>query len=184
VASSPPPPAETAILLAGAAQGDRRAAEALIMLYQQRMARFVIAQTHDRAHYEDLCQTIFVKMVLALPRPREHDRFESWLFQIARNVCRDHLRARLGWRRLFVPYGSEHAAVASPDPEPDNGAMLAQHIDRLPASQRALLKLSLDGKKSYEDMARLTRSSVSAVKSRLHRARENLRALILAEDSE
>jgi DNA-directed RNA polymerase specialized sigma24 family protein len=42
----------------------------------------------------------------------------------------------------------------------------------------------LEDKKSYEDMALVTQSSVSAVKSRLHRARENLRALMLTENSE
>ncbi len=47
-----------------------------------------------------------------------------------------------------------------------------------------MLRLSLDGGKSYEEMAELTRSSVSAVKSRLHRARQNLKTLMLAGDSE
>jgi len=65
-----PLPGETAVLIERlierAGGGDRRAAEQLITLYQQRIARFVIAQTQDAAHYEDLCQTIFVKMVLAL----------------------------------------------------------------------------------------------------------------------
>jgi DNA-directed RNA polymerase specialized sigma24 family protein len=54
----------------------------------------------------------------------------------------------------------------------------------LPEAQQAILKLSLDGANTYEDMARLSGSSVSAVKSRLHRARESLRALLLAGESE
>ena len=112
MAASEPPPVDMDALVAQAMDGDRRAAEELIMLYQQRMARFVIGQTNDEAHYEDLCQTIFVKMVLALPKLRAPGRFEPWLFQIARNVCRDHLRARQGWRRLFVSYDAEHEAVA------------------------------------------------------------------------
>ena len=61
---------------------------------------------------------------------------------------------------------------------------MERSIDRLPEVQRSLLRLSLEGSKSYEDMARLMRSSVSSVKSRLHRARENLRSLMLMENSE
>jgi len=180
-----PLPDDMAALVAKAAGGCRQAAQALIVLHRQRIARFVIAQTRDEAHYEDLCQTVFVKMVLGLPRLRERERFEPWLFQIARNVCRDHLRAKLGWRRLFVPYRSEHdAAAAPPETQPDASRSMQKHIERLPEAQRELLRLSLDERRSYEDLARLTRSSVSAVKSRLHRARENLKTLMLAGDSE
>jgi RNA polymerase sigma-70 factor (ECF subfamily) len=181
VSAAPPPPVDTT-LVTQAAGGDRRAAETLILLYRRRVARFVIGETRDEAHCEDLCQTVFVKMVLALPRLRDVSRFEPWLFQIARNVCRDHLRARTGWRRLFVAYAPEHESVRVPESPPDHGDAL-KRIDELPEAQRALLRLSLDGRRSYEELARLSRSSVSAVKSRLHRARENLRSLLLAEDS-
>lgn len=182
--ASVPPPDETATLVVLAAGGDRRAAEALITAYQQRVARFVVARTNDAANYEDLCQTIFVKMVLALPHLRSPERFEPWLFQIARNVCRDHLRAKLGWRRLFVAYGAKHETVTAPDPPPDDAAALSERIARLPEAQRSLLRLSLDEKRSYEEMARLSGSSVAAVKSRLHRARESLKAMMLTEDPE
>lgn len=178
------PQFDIAVLVARAAGGERRAAEQLISLYQQRVARFVIAQTGDEAHYEDLCQTIFVKMVLALPKLRATDRFEPWLFQIARNVCRDHLRARQGWRKLFVSFDAEHEAVSEPEPPLNMSEIVQRNIDRLPQSQRSVLRLSLDTKRSYEDMAQATQSTVSAVKSRLHRARENLRALMLTEKSE
>ena len=182
--ASQPPPVEIDVLVAQAMDGDRRAAEELITLYQQRMARFVIGLTGDQAHYEDLCQTIFVKMVLALPKLRSVGRFEPWLFQIARNVCRDHLRARQGWRRLFVSYDRAHESVSAPETPPDLSDAVHRGIARLPEAQRLLLQHSLGGEKSYEDMARLTGASVSSVKSRLHRARENLRALILMEHSE
>jgi RNA polymerase sigma-70 factor (ECF subfamily) len=178
------PPFDIVVLVARASDGERRAAEQLIALYQQRMARFVIGQTGDEAHYEDLCQTIFVKMVLALPKLRDRARFEPWLFQIARNVCRDHLRARQGWRRLFVSYDAEHEAVPAQEPSRNMSEDIQRNIDRLPEAQRSLVRLSMDDRNSYQDMAQVTRSSVSAVKSRLHRARENLRALMLTENSE
>ena len=178
-----PPPVDIHVLVARAVDGDRRAIEGLILLFRQRIARFVIAQTGDEAHYEDLCQTIFVKMVLALPKLRTADRFEPWLFQIARNVCRDHLRSRLGWRRLFVSYDTKHEAVSVAEIPPDLSKDIQRNIEQLPEAQRSLLRLSLDDTKSYEDLARLTDSSVSAVKSRLYRARENLRSLMLTENS-
>ena len=180
-----PPPPETMDLIHRGCGGERRAIEGLIELYQGRMAKFAIAETGDASHYEDLCQVIFVKMVLALPRLRTPERFEPWLFQIARNACRDHLRARQGWRRLFVSWNPAHESIAAPDVQRDESA---RNIDggmaRLPAEQRELLRLRLEGKTSYAELARVSRSSVSAVKSRLYRARENLRGFLLAGDSE
>jgi RNA polymerase sigma-70 factor (ECF subfamily) len=164
--------------------GDRPALTELIRRYQTRMARFVVGQTGDESHYEDLCQTIFVKMVLALPKLREADRFESWLFQIARNICRDHLRTKQGWRRLFVPLGPDNEnAAADVAPAHSVGEKeLGPGLARLPPEQRRLIELSLEKKRSHEELADMTRTSVSSVKSRLFRARENLRAVLLAGD--
>jgi RNA polymerase sigma-70 factor (ECF subfamily) len=184
VPSPTPLPEETLALIARAGGGDRRAMERIVVVYQQRIARFVIAQTKDSAHYEDLCQTIFVKMVLALPRLRTPERFEPWLFQIARNVCRDHLRARSERRRLFAVYDESHAALPAPEPQPDPAAGIEMHIAQLPLPQRDTLRLSLEAPRSYEELARLSQTSVPTVKSRLHRARQNLRALLLAGDAE
>jgi RNA polymerase sigma-70 factor (ECF subfamily) len=166
--------------------GDRQAIAELIRRYQGRIARFVIAETGEAYHYEDLCQTIFVKMVLGLPRLHSCDRFEPWLYQIARNVCRDHMRQRRGWRRLFQPYEPAHDAVAAPPPAPSGNdeERLARGMERLPASQRRLLQLSMDGKTSYAELARLTNSSIAGVKSCLHRARENLRGILMVEELE
>lgn len=182
--SSEPLPAKTLALIARAGSGDRRAMEQLIVQYQQRVARFVIVQIKEDAQYEDVCQTVFVKMVLSLGRLRVPERFEPWLFQIARNACRDHLRARAGWRRLFSAYQPSHETVPSPEPQPDRLAAMDMQIGQLPPPQQDILRLSLETPRSYEEVAQLSRSSVSAVKSRLHRARENLRALLLAGDVE
>jgi RNA polymerase sigma-70 factor (ECF subfamily) len=181
-ADAAPPPLEE--LIVRGRGGDRAALTALIRHYQTRMVRFVIRQTDDQTHYEDLCQAIFVKMVIALPKLREVERFESWLFQIARNICRDHLRAGQGWRRLFVPLGVEYeSVVADSAPAPHvEGEDLGRGMARLPAEQRQLIELSLEKKRSHEELAAMTRTSVSSVKSRLFRARENLRGILLAGD--
>lgn len=179
------PPVSTAALVAAGAGGDRQALEALIVRYQLQVARLVVALTRDQNHCEDICQTIFVKMVLALPKLRDTARFEPWLFQIARNAARDHQRARAGWRKLFVAFEPAHEpAAAEPEQPVFDEQSIERGMDRLPDKQRSLLRLSLDGRKSYEELARLSNTSVSAVKSRLHRARENLKGQLLTGDPE
>jgi RNA polymerase sigma-70 factor (ECF subfamily) len=173
-------------LIHAARGGDPQAMEELIRRYQDRIASFVIRETGETGQLDDLCQTIFVKMVLGLPRLRDADRFEPWLYQIARNACRDHLRRRQGWRRVFVPWQREHEAIAA-EAAPTNDAEIercVRAIERLPASQRELLRLTLESHRGYDDLARLSHSTVSTVKSRLYRARENLRRLMSKGDCE
>jgi RNA polymerase sigma-70 factor (ECF subfamily) len=178
--SSPPP--ETMDLIHRSCGGDRQATEALIGHYRDRVARFVIQETGEASQYEDLCQVIFVKVVLALPRLRARERFEPWLFQIARNACRDHLRARQGWRKMFVSWSPEHESVPAPEVSHQETGGIEHAIAQLPPEQQDLLRLHLEGSRSYAELAQVSHSSVSAVKSRLYRARENLRAFLLAGD--
>jgi RNA polymerase sigma-70 factor (ECF subfamily) len=179
------PPALTDLVLRGRG-GDRAALKLLIERYQGRIASFVLAETRDANAYEDLCQAVFVKMVLALPRLREPARFEGWLFQIARNVTRDHRRAAVGWRRYFVAWQPEYDAVAAPA-EPaaaERESALKHGLKQLSAEDRALLRLHVEESVSCQDLARASNSTVSAIKSRLYRARRELRGILLAGDPE
>jgi RNA polymerase sigma-70 factor (ECF subfamily) len=182
-AASRPEPRALEDLIPAGCGGDRLALGHLIERYQFRMARFVLAQTRDPNTVEDLCQTGFVKMVINLPQLRDVSRFESWLFQIARNVCRDHLRAALGWRRYFVPYDAAYEGVAMSEAATGE-SKLDDGIAQLTPEDRALLRLHLEEKKSYGELAHLSNTSVSAIKSRLYRARRELLGFLFAGDSE
>lgn len=181
--ASPPEPRALEDLVPLGRGGDRQALKLLIELYQDRMAKFVLSQTRDPNTVDDLCQTVFVKMVIGLARLRDSGRFESWLFQIARNVCRDHQRASLGWRRYFVPYDAAYEQVTEAEVPPVENS-LDHGFAQLSPEDRALLQLHLEGKKSYRELARLSNTSISAIKSRLYRVRRELRGILLAGDSE
>src|SRR5262245_64996051 len=92
-------------LVAKSKRGDAAAMEVLIARYQPRVAGFVFACVGDGQAVEDLCQTIFYKMLLGLPRLGDDEKFESWLFRIARNACFDYLRRRR-LQRIFVSWRS------------------------------------------------------------------------------
>jgi hypothetical protein len=67
-------------LVAKGKNGDAAAMEALIERYQPRVAGFVFACVSDGQAVEDLCQTIFYKMLLGLARLETVEKFEPWLF--------------------------------------------------------------------------------------------------------
>ncbi|HEV3113296.1 MAG TPA: sigma-70 family RNA polymerase sigma factor [Candidatus Binataceae bacterium] len=167
-------------IIAAARAGDERAMEDLIREYQGRVAKFVIAQGGE-GHYEDLCQTIFVKMVLGLPRLKAPEIFESWLFKIARNVCMDHHRGRTRWLRIFDPYEPWYDTVAQPDAGVNRERMeaITHAFAKLPRSQRDLINLSLERRRSHKEMAKIAGIGTAALKLRLFRARERLRRILL-----
>jgi RNA polymerase sigma-70 factor, ECF subfamily len=178
-------------LVARSKTGDSDAMEFLIERYQPRIAGFVFVCVGEGQAVDDLCQTIFYKMLVGLPRLETDGKFESWLFRIARNACFDYLRKRR-LRRIFVPWNSDYNQFASatestpesarePTREPTDDRRLEgfrRALMMLPKRQRELIALLQDDRLSYQQLAAITNSSVKSVKSRLFRARRQLRKLM------
>jgi RNA polymerase sigma-70 factor, ECF subfamily len=166
-------------LVASSKDGDSAAMELLIGRYQSRVAGFVFACVGDGQAVDDLCQTIFYKMLVGLRRLEDDGKFEPWLFRIARNACFDYLRRRQ-LRRIFVPWQSaadQAASAAEPSATSTHDRVdnFRRALMRLPKKQRELVALLQDQRLSYEQLAAITSSSVSSVKARLFRARRQLR---------
>lgn len=163
-------------LVARSKDGDTGAMEFLIKRYQGRIAGFVLAYVNDDQAVDDLCQTIFLKAITRLLYLKENAQFEAWLFRIARNTCFDHLRRRR-LRRIFVSWRPEADQLPTSGQTVENGRVEAfrQALKLLPRKQRELVALLQDNQLSYEQLAEITKSSVSSVKSRLFRARRQLR---------
>jgi RNA polymerase sigma-70 factor (ECF subfamily) len=179
------PPATMIERIAAARGGDEQALEDVIRYYQNRIAGYVAAlMGGDGADLDDLCQIVFLKMALALPRLRSIEVFEPWLFKIARNVCTDHHR-RHRWRKLVVPLSREHERIAEPQrKEPREVGRLERAVQSLSGAQRELIALLREREYSYEELARLTGSNARAVAGRLFRARARLRKLLCCDGTE
>lgn len=167
-------------LVERARSGDVAAQDALIRRYQARIAGFLLALTSQPHQVEDLSQTVFLKMVMKLPQLREAERFEAWLFRLARHAALDHFR-REKWRQFFVPFVQEHEELPSAwkglSPMDD----FLEALQSLPPAQRELIVLLQEREWSYEELASITQSTVSSVKSRLFRARTELKHLLSHE---
>jgi RNA polymerase sigma-70 factor (ECF subfamily) len=158
----------------------------LIRRYRDRVGGFVYSLLSTDDALEDVCHSIFLKMIAGLPRLKAPESFESWLFRIARNACADFIRRKRLWR-IFVPLELKHEeVVALPLDEADDRiariAAFRAALGQLPRRQRELIILLADRDWSYEELAAITGSSIGAVKSRLFRARESLRRSIIDEE--
>ena len=84
--------AELSTLVERARQGESAAYDTLVDLYANRLYGYLYRLTGSRTEAEDLFQEVFVRVVRTLPAYRDDGRFEGWLFRIATNLVRDHVR--------------------------------------------------------------------------------------------
>jgi len=175
VAEISPEAEDLAALIRRAQDGSDAAMERLIARFQDRIAGFVYSLIGRDDAIEDLCHDIFIKMISGLSGLKNPDAFEAWLFRIARNVAMDSLRRKRLWR-MFVPFEPKHEQIAE---APRSGDSRIEEfraaLEGMPPNQKELILLLAENDWTYEQLAEITKSSVSAVKSRLFRAREYLR---------
>lgn len=131
---------------------------------------------------EDVVQAAWIKAYRRLRQCRDPERFGAWVFRIAANACKDALKAE---RKEVVPMDSV-ADLRNPGDDPEEGALreeqrrhIAAALDRLPAEQREAFLLKHVEGWSYEEMAERLEVGVSALKMRVHRARDELQKLLL-----
>lgn len=164
-------------LMARWQRGDGAAFAALVRRWQQPVARFLARLLGPSAQVHDLCQEVFVRVHDAAGRYRESGAFAPWLYRIALNVARDAGRRR---RREPLPL-DDHEPVA-PAPAPDAvcarrelAGLVARALAELPGPLREVLVLRHYEGLSFEQIARLTGTPASTLKSRFAVALERLR---------
>lgn len=178
--------AETRSLIIHAARaGDVRAFATLVDMYYARCLRFALHMLGDRADAEEAVQDTFVRLYRALPSYREQDSFEPWLFRILGNRCRT---AGTKQRRHaeMMEYGEvpERAGAGAHDHEMAWREEIERALRSLPVEQReAFLMRHVEGL-SYEDMAVATGAGLSALKMRVKRACDALRAQLTEVDGD
>jgi RNA polymerase sigma-70 factor (ECF subfamily) len=170
---------DMAALLLAARTGDLEAQSELIRRYRPRLAGFVRARIRDRHAAEDVVQAISAKLVHRLPGLRALEVFESWLFTLARNTVHDHFRRV---RRRPVLIGGETALEQACDPAVgDRSREILEALEEvrpeLSLLQQRLLGQVLGGA-SYQQIARAERLSLSAVKVKVYRLRQKLKARV------
>ena len=166
------------LLISLARQGDVTAFTSLVNAYYPRCLRFARNMLGDDQDAEEAVQDTFVRVYDALDRFRDDEKFEPWLFRILGNRCRTSYGRRRR-REEFVMYeeAPETRGVAAPTDDP---SLWREELERaialLPNEQReAFLMRHVEGL-GYEDIAAATGAGVSALKMRVKRACDFLRA--------
>ncbi len=170
-------PATRSMLVHAARSGDVRAFAALVDAYYARCLRFALHMLSSRSDAEEAVQDTFVRVYRALPKYEEREAFEPWLFRILANRCRS-AGARERRHAEVVEYGDvpERSASSGHDDAIAWREEIGLALAALPDEQREAFLMRHVEDLSYENMSIATGAGVSALKMRVKRACDALRA--------
>jgi RNA polymerase sigma-70 factor, ECF subfamily len=158
--------------------GDVDAFSRLVDRYYERCARFAVRMLGNRDDAEDALQATFVRAYRSLGKYQERDKFSAWLYRILVNQCRSIAARRSHRERVFIR--EEAVLLNAPDRSTTWTGEDEEFVQRVLAELDPLLREAFVLKHveelSYEEMSELTGVGVSALKMRVKRACDRLRA--------
>ena len=173
---------DDASLIAATLAGDTAAFGRLVGLYQDRLYNSLLRVVGSPEDARDLVQDAFVQAFLKLDSFRGSSAFYTWLYRIAFNLAMSH--ARRGHKMTSLDGAKAHCGSEPVDgqPAPDSEMLRSERVElvhaalgELSAEYRQILVLrELDGCR-YDEIAEILELPVGTVRSRLFRARLQLR---------
>ncbi|MFO0760102.1 MAG: sigma-70 family RNA polymerase sigma factor [Byssovorax sp.] len=174
---------------------DESAFNELVVTYQRRVFALVFRMLGRRDEAEDLAQEVFVQVFKAIDQFRGDSKLSTWIYRIAVNLCKN--RTKYLSRRHSndqedvdamaerVPFSAAKGVSVGDVSRPDELVMgmqmelvVKRAIEQIDAEFRAVLILRDVEDLSYEEIAEVTGLPDGTVKSRIHRGRAQLKALV------
>lgn len=191
IAKEPGLPPEDAALVRAFQAGNKASFDELVLRYKDRLFNLCFRFLGDYQEANDSAQEVFVKIYRSLKRFRLESAFSTWLYRIAVNTCKNKLRSSEYRRKKKMVHldnpgtveGKTHVLEMRDDTQSpllelerkERLNLIRRAIDSLPPAQKMVVVLRDLEELSYEDIANITGYSLGTVKSRLSRARLDLR---------
>ncbi len=174
-------------------KGDMSAFELLVRRYQDALVNYIHYTINDYHRAEDLAQETFLRVFKSASRYEPKASFKTWLYTIATNLSRNEIRNRARRKTYFLEdmvdenedvYHSEYMVDTRFQPDilyekKERQQLIRKTLKQLPENQRLALTLVTYQELSYEDVSEILNCSVGAVKSLIHRARQNMKKLLI-----
>ena len=178
------------VLIHQTLSGNDRAFEILVGRYQSAVFGWIRQTLPYTEQDEDLAQEVFIQAYFNLDTLREPSKFKGWLRQIARNIC-------ISWLRRQKPFESYEKLISDNQTReqiemrssqnvltPEEQLLaheaftnLESYFGYLSDSHQEIIRLYYFEGLTYQEISEMLNLSESAIKSRLHRAREQLRGV-------
>jgi RNA polymerase sigma-70 factor (ECF subfamily) len=169
--------------------GDQKSFEELVRRYQRQVANIVYLTLGSREEVQDISQEAFVRVYRSIDRFEFDASFFSWIYRITVNLCIDELRRRKVKRVLSLDFlaestiekekKSKQQVLASDGTlDDEKREVILAALQKISQEHRQVIILREYEELSYAEIASNLGISVQAVKSRIFRAREELRVLL------
>lgn len=165
-------------LMLAFAHGEVSAFDELFLRYWEKLRRFFIRRLDDRSRSEELAQDTFLVVFRAASRYEPRALFRTYLYAIALRTLRAERRRASLRALLFLREPGREPAVPH---ESDDGLWIREALERLPARDCEVVMLREYDDLSYAEIAALLKMRLNTVRSRLFRARQALREILLSE---
>ncbi len=176
-------------------EGDETAFKYLVDNYQERVYNTAIGIVQNAEDAEDVAQEVFIQVYRSIHNFKGESKLSTWLYRIATTRALDLLRSRKSKKRFgllqrLFGEGNEpvfeipdfnHPGVALDRKE--SAARLFKAINQLPENQKVAFTLHKLEDLSYHEISEIMKTSLPAVESLMHRAKQNLRKILEKEGS-
>jgi RNA polymerase sigma-70 factor (ECF subfamily) len=162
----------------------------LLAQYGPRLRAYFLRVTRSNADADDLLQDIFVKLIERIKDYKHNARFESWLFTVAANLARDHIRRTSRNARQLQTADDQNVIdfVTTDQNLPDQLVQQAEQHDllkkalsQLPMPDRDIVLLRHYGQLSFKELAEHFKMPLGTVLAKVHRSLKRLKVLLKEE---
>ncbi|QAT42891.1 RNA polymerase sigma factor [Aminipila luticellarii] len=182
---------EERALIKRAKEGDEGSFETLLLSCKGKAYNIALRYVKDENDAMDVLQESFIKIFRHLKNFNEESKFETWVYRIVVNACYDFLRKKKKKYREVSMESEDHPAGAeldipdgAPPPEEmmlnrEESAYILTCLDKIPEEHKKIIILRDITGLSYEQISEILECSIGTVKSRISRARKNLKEIYL-----
>jgi RNA polymerase sigma-70 factor, ECF subfamily len=169
-------------------KGDEDSFRIIVDRYQRFILNTCIKFVYEKETAEDLTQEVFIEVYKSINNFRMDSKLSTWIYRIAITKSLDHLKSKKRKKRFAILkslFGDDEMEerISAPDnmsPEKllenqDRLKVLTSALNTLPENQRVAFTLSKYDELSYQEIAEILGTSISAVESLIHRAKANLK---------
>jgi len=159
--------------------GNENAFAKLVSQHKDKVRNLVYLTLGDADYVDDISQDVFISVFNKIKEFRFESKFTTWLYRITVNKCKDYLRKKKV-RSIFTPISESHYEIGAKfnQENQDIPTLVRKAIDRLPDKLKIpLLLRDIEGL-SYKEIAVQLECEVGTIKSRIFRARENLKIIL------
>ena len=186
---------KTDILIKSALKGDMQSFEELMYQYEKKVYNVALRVFKNPEDAKDISQDVFIKIYKNLDKFDNKSSFSTWIYRITTNTCIDELRKRKGKETVSIDNDNEYdegrfkREFADNEPTPEEKVIskegeseIIKSMNTLSDEHRTIIVMRDIEGLSYTEISEIIGVSIGTVKSRISRARLQLKNIILKRE--